>query len=1668
MADTFNQLISTSLDLDFHIRSLNSDFISLQQSVNSVSSTLSQFSNQLMKSLDAIPTPQIVTSTSAKKSPGETVIGTVSDGFDLVNNLHGIQEIGETIDDILDVGKWAALGTSITSIIPKIGAAGSALLALLGPVGVVVAALGGIGIAAGIAVNEHNKAIDEAVVTAQSNLSQTQSALGSVNLELEKVNSNIQDLESNNIGSVVNEGDLEKLRMENNELRLRKKLLEEEERNNKIELDKASRKKYEKEYGEQFTSENDIKFFEYQLSERRKLKESGDYNSSSLTAAPYDASSMEYSRHVQVLNTMDDLGYNVAMHNVLNKLQSENERSKDVNFTDEDREILADATSSLLAERKNLQSHIDGMSASGETSSDLTDATRNLALIDEALFGKDENLLNYLANSVSAEQMKVLLNKAQNDALNLTDLSSEFRALYNFMGKNSSTVSDLSSLLIDSTVSLDAYSNIPNIFANSNFDTLTSDAEKCQTAIEALHKSSLDDSDVFNLINLFPELIPYINMTAEGFGDLENGLNHLAGVKLDTLISSLESFQQKDAMGNLLDNEENQNIENIINGVEKLKNEVTNISLLDTVKEEFETFQSISEGTLASIGNAFPEMEQPINDFKNNIISSKELIQSLESVYQQDADAYREHCIQKKLYDNDFYNTVLANLDENTKKLLEKYGIEFGKFKTVQELKTEVVKAAKQKQLEIENLENNSTSNPFNNPAINPFRNPLLNFNLPENENVKKAREAFEKEQKEKILNAKKENEEIAAIFNGIDTSINISLPWETGNDKPNKTSPGNTGKSNGNDNKRETEEKFKGSIDWSEQGLTNLDRELKYFQRRLENANTLDKQSKVQNRIIGTQEEISKFYKDVTNSSEAQYTKDLNALGKNKTSYQKKIESKKPLKLEDFDNKEIYNNAKKAQDSYNKSQENKAKYKNQENIVRQEKEKLIQLELDDTKAKIDMLKAKNSSYDSAPKKNENLQNQLPHIIKSFDLQIKQAKTSEEKEKLKREKNVAITENSKEQFDNVTNGYDSKASVLSSQSSVLNKKLELNEAKGIASGTAYYTKLISLQKTQSKQLKAELKSQEQILADSMASGAIKLNCPAYNEWVSQINEIKTQIDDCTISTLEFSKALDQIRIDNLNLMLDKFSALQKESDFLIDLMSSQTLLDEKGDYTSAGVAVQGQHAQNYDNYLYQAQQSKNELKILDDKYSKLKIGDAGYEDYISTRNHLLTSSQDAIMAAENEKKAIVDLCKNGIDAKINSYKEMIDKQKEALDAEKELSDFQSELTRKQQDTALIQKRLNALKNDDSLENRKLKKDLEKQLKESTDDLNSFEKDKNMKDQKESLDSNLETYQKSQENYLKDTDKVFSDTLDIVNKNSTNIAATITTTATKAGYTISKEITSAWYSAGNSVTNFYTTFSETTGGMLSQLDGIKNAYLDSAKAAEAFASAAIDDFDKDNTNLGRTQLEKNVYKILGTASNENKNLADTAGTELNRYVMNMGYNKLSYSAMLELGKALGLSKLTIEDVHKGSVRSDILDLLKKVKGFEPIYTTSDSFKTGMIETQPFLQKMDSGLTDKLGQSSANLRQVMPSAVGMLAPFTSAHFPAASATAMINPAAPIEVSVNAPLIQVENLDENLLLRLKNDRTIQKTIQEITLEQTIVGIKNVSAGVVSRGVY
>lgn len=438
------------------------------------------------------------------------------------------------------------------------------------------------------------------------------------------------------------------------------------------------------------------------------------------------------------------------------------------------------------------------------------------------------------------------------------------------------------------------------------------------------------------------------------------------------------------------------------------------------------------------------------------------------------------------------------------------------------------------------------------------------------------------------------------------------------------------------------------------------------------------------------------------------------------------------------------------------------------------------------------------------------------------------------------ELNSKLSELAKTNFDNLNTQWDSILSRFERKKNDIEQSISQSETKGYITSTKYYSVLTSNERANIIDLRKKEQQQNVALNDAVNLGRIKVGSQAYNEMKSQIEETKSAIKESQTAILEYNKSIREANWSIFDTIQEKISAIADESDFLINLMDSDKLYDDKGQLTDEGNATMGLHGMNYNVYMEQSSKYAKEIKKIDKELAK----DPYNQDLLERREDLLSKQRESISAAESEKDAIKDMVEEGINKELDALQKLIDKRNEALESAKDLYDYQKKIAEQTKSITDIQKQLSAYEGDTSEESKAKIQKLKADLENAQSDLKDSEYDKYVSDQQKMLDNLYDDYEKILNERLDDVDALVSDMIDNSNKNADSIVNTIQNQSKDVGYTVSKSITDAWNSGmplntyKNGVTNSLT-------GIKGSLEVINTNMLNAIKVAN----------DNANRNMG---------------------------------------------------------------------------------------------------------------------------------------------------------------------------------------------------------------------
>ena len=380
-----------------------------------------------------------------------------------------------------------------------------------------------------------------------------------------------------------------------------------------------------------------------------------------------------------------------------------------------------------------------------------------------------------------------------------------------------------------------------------------------------------------------------------------------------------------------------------------------------------------------------------------------------------------------------------------------------------------------------------------------------------------------------------------------------------------------------------------------------------------------------------------------------------------------------------------------------------------------------------------------------------------------------------------------------QRFDNIVTEFEGILSIAEHEKNMIEEYINQSEAQAWLVSSGYYEALIDYEKENQNTL---IEQRERMLAqlnENVASGAIEVGSEEWVEEITAINDVTQAIEESNTQLLEYGQTLQELEWEKFDLLQDKISQITTESEFLIDLLSSDKLYEDNGQLTDSGMSTMGLHGVGYNVYMAQADLAAAEVARLD----KELVEDPYDQDLIDRRQEMLELQQEMILAAQDEKEAIRDMVEEGIELELDALQELIDKRNEALDSQKDLYDYQKKVKEQTEEIAALEKQMAAYAGDDSEETRAKVQELKVSLEDGKQELEETEYDRYISDQEKLFDELYLEYETILNERLDNLELLITEMVALINGNSTVIGDNLTAKTEDVGYTLSESMKTIW-------------------------------------------------------------------------------------------------------------------------------------------------------------------------------------------------------------------------------------------------------------------------------
>ena len=433
----------------------------------------------------------------------------------------------------------------------------------------------------------------------------------------------------------------------------------------------------------------------------------------------------------------------------------------------------------------------------------------------------------------------------------------------------------------------------------------------------------------------------------------------------------------------------------------------------------------------------------------------------------------------------------------------------------------------------------------------------------------------------------------------------------------------------------------------------------------------------------------------------------------------------------------------------------------------------------------------------------------------------------------------SLNELNSQKFNNIQSEYDSLTQTMSSQIDLIQKQIDLLEMKGKFANESYYDGMISLSQ---KQLNTLLNEREQ-LQSMLNSSDIDKDSQQWNDMFNAILNVDSQIQDMTNNIEEFNNAIRDLDWEIFDYLEQSVSRIASESDYLIKLLENEDLFDENGNINKYGDAAIGLHIASFETYKKQSEDYYKEMQELQNQI----VNGAG-KDVLDRYYEMVDAHQDAILAAQDEKNAILDLIEQGYQAQLDSINELISKKQEALNAEKNLYEYQKKVNEQTKNIAALEKQKTAYENfgDDEEIMSKIQQ-IKVQLEEAKANLEETEYDKYLSDVQMMFDEFVVEYQEWINERLDNEDALLEEIVTSVNQKGEEIGNTLNDFTSKYGTTMSDTLTSIFGSNApftDIISQGFGNVSDKVSGVTSAINNLIQKITDIATEKNSFDSSTV--------------------------------------------------------------------------------------------------------------------------------------------------------------------------------------------------------------------------------
>lgn len=483
----------------------------------------------------------------------------------------------------------------------------------------------------------------EAFENAQQDYTDACTKLDELKTKLSETTSRIAELiEKSNNGTItlVEQSELDKLKLTNEELRL---MIQNQEDVKKQKAKEASDEAYKT-----YTRENRME------TDDTASKQEQYYQASS------DAEGFHVGAFLDRASELSDFDYAIkANEQKLEEFQKQNEELQAQLNATSDESLKAQYQHSIDLNNNLISNYTNSNEKLKESAEKMAEETFSDKI------EKYEAFKQTLMNSMNSDGT---FDNPQYQAM-WDDMQKKEMDLYRYTGRSA----EWNTVKLDSIIDDKSYQAIVDKLKTAlNEGALTEDDIK---GIDVLN-DKLNDTDLIledgqSAAQLF---IKYLNKLKETQGGIDGTTSSNFDNPTD-MLRDLTDKDRKDTTTNLAD----------------LKNEA---DIIKEIQSELEETGNIGVDSMKKITKQYPEANKALSDYMQGIISEQELFSQLETIYENDKNQYIQSVVDKSQTDEEFFNAVMTNYPELYNELSSLYGNDVDNWSNMEQAKLEITNKA--------------------------------------------------------------------------------------------------------------------------------------------------------------------------------------------------------------------------------------------------------------------------------------------------------------------------------------------------------------------------------------------------------------------------------------------------------------------------------------------------------------------------------------------------------------------------------------------------------------------------------------------------------------------------------------------------------------------------------------------------------------------------------------------------------------------------------------------------------------------------------------------------------------------------------------------------------------------------------------------------------------